>query len=57
MHETAVAVGSYNVQYAGGVVLTPSLNEGTLTVVDAQVRQRLRFATSPPRATPASRFP
>jgi len=42
LHETRVAVGSYNVQYAAGVVLTPSLNEGTLTVVDAQGRQRLR---------------
>jgi DNA-binding beta-propeller fold protein YncE len=41
LHETRVAVGSYNVQYAAGVVLTPSLNEGTLTVVDAQGRQRL----------------
>jgi hypothetical protein len=42
LHETAVAVGSYNVQYAAGAVLTPSLNEGTLTVVDARGRQRLR---------------
>ena len=40
LHETAIPVGSYNVQYAAGVVLTPSLNEGTLTVVDAQGRQR-----------------
>jgi DNA-binding beta-propeller fold protein YncE len=42
LHETRVAVGSYNVQYAAGVVLTPSLNEGTLTVVDTEGRQRLR---------------
>ena len=42
LHETSVAVGSYNVQYAAGVVLTPSLNEGTLTVVDTEGRQRLR---------------
>ena len=43
LHETAVAVGSYNVQDAGGVVLTPSLNEGTLTVVDGHGRQRARI--------------
>ncbi len=47
LHETAVPVGSYNVQYAAGVVLTPSLNEGTLTVVDAQGRQRLRVHVAP----------
>ena len=42
LHEAAIPVGSYNVQYAAAVVLTPSLNEGTLTVVDAQGRQRAR---------------
>lgn len=42
LHEAAIAVGSYNVQYAASVVLTPSLNEGTLTVIDAQGGQRLR---------------
>jgi len=46
-HETPVPVGSYNVQYAAGVVLTPSLNEGTLTVVDAQGRQRARIRVAP----------
>jgi hypothetical protein len=48
LHETAVAVGSYNVQDAAGVVLTPSLNEGTLTVVDGKGRQltRIRVAAS-----------
>lgn len=47
LHETAVPVGSYNVQYAAGVVLTPSLNEGTLTVVDPQGRQRARIRVAP----------
>jgi hypothetical protein len=42
LRETAIPVGSYNVQYAAGFVLTPSLNEGTLTVVDAQGRERVR---------------
>jgi hypothetical protein len=48
VHETAIPIGSYNVQYAAGLVLTPSLNEGTLCVVDAQgrVRERVRVATS-----------
>lgn len=32
---TRVPVGSYNVQYAAGRILTPSLDEGTLCVLDA----------------------
>jgi DNA-binding beta-propeller fold protein YncE len=48
LHETAIPAGSFNVQYAAGVVLTPSLNEGTLTVVDTSGRvvQSVRVASS-----------
>ena len=35
LHMTRVPVGSYNVQFRAGRVLTPSLNEGTLCVLDA----------------------
>lgn len=35
LHTTHVPVGSYNVQFRAGRVLTPSLNEGTLSVLDA----------------------
>jgi DNA-binding beta-propeller fold protein YncE len=35
---TAVPVGSYNVQYAAGRVITPSLLRGTLAVLDARGR-------------------
>ena len=43
-----VPVGSYNVQFAAGRILTPSLDEGTLTVldVDGRVRERVRVAPS-----------
>ena len=34
----AVPVGSYNVQYARGLVITPSLSQGTLAVFDARGR-------------------
>jgi len=37
---TRVPLGSYNVQFAAGRVLTPSLDEGTLCVVDANGRVR-----------------
>jgi len=30
---TAVAKGSYNVQHGGGCVITPSLDDGTVTIV------------------------
>ena len=45
---TRVPVGSYNVQFAAGRVLTPSLDEGTLCVLDAagRVRERVRVAPS-----------
>jgi hypothetical protein len=43
-----VPVGSYNVQFAGGRVITPSLNAGTLCVLDANgvERERVRVAAS-----------
>jgi len=48
LRETAIPAGSFNVQYAAGVVLTPSLNEGTLTVVDTSGRvvRSVRVASS-----------
>jgi DNA-binding beta-propeller fold protein YncE len=48
LHTTAVPVGSYNVQFRDGRVLTPSLNAGTLCVVDAAGRltRRTRVAAS-----------
>jgi DNA-binding beta-propeller fold protein YncE len=44
----AVPRGSYNVQEGWGLVLTPSLSQGTLCVVDPRgaVRNRLRVAAS-----------
>jgi len=44
---TAIPVGSYNVQYAAGVVLTPSLTEGTLCVVEPDGHVRLRVHVAP----------
>jgi hypothetical protein len=48
LHETRVPVGSYNVQFRAGRVLTPSLNEGTLCVLDAGggLLRRTRVAPS-----------
>ena len=45
---TRVPVGSYNVQFAAGRILTPSLDEGTLCVLDAagRVRERVHVAPS-----------
>ncbi|HKT43775.1 MAG TPA: hypothetical protein VJQ85_03175 [Gaiellaceae bacterium] len=45
---TRVPVGSYNVQFAAGRVLTPSLDEGTLCVLDAagRVTEKVRVAPS-----------
>jgi DNA-binding beta-propeller fold protein YncE len=45
---TRVPVGSYNVQHVGGRIVTPSLNAGTLCVLDAQGRllHRVRVASS-----------
>jgi hypothetical protein len=42
LHTTAIPVGSYNVQFAVGRVLTPSINTGTLCVLDAAGGLRLR---------------
>jgi DNA-binding beta-propeller fold protein YncE len=44
---TPVPVGSYNVQAAGGHVLTPSLERGTLTVLDAAGRIEMRRRVAP----------
>ncbi|MGZ4367229.1 MAG: YncE family protein [Gaiellaceae bacterium] len=43
-----VPVGSYNVQFAAGRVLTPSINAGTLCVLDAvgSLRERVRIGAS-----------
>lgn len=38
LREVAVPRGSYNVQYGNGLVLTPSLGGGTLTVLDVHGR-------------------
>ena len=45
---TRIPVGSYNVQFAAGRVLTPSLDEGTLCVLDAngRVLRKVRVAPS-----------
>jgi hypothetical protein len=37
LHEARVPVGSYNVQFGADRVFTPSLNEGTLAVLDGPV--------------------
>lgn len=39
LSRVAIAVGSYNVQFARGRVITPSLSRGTLTVLDAAGRK------------------
>src|SRR5437763_6623527 len=48
LRATRVPVGSYNVQFAAGRVITPSLNAGTLCVLDASgiERERVRVAAS-----------
>ena len=48
LRTTRVPVGSYNVQFAAGRVITPSLNAGTLCVLDAGgvERARVRVAAS-----------
>jgi len=48
LRRTRVPVGSYNVQFAAGRVLTPSLNAGTLCVFDANgsERERVHVAAS-----------
>ena len=48
LHMARIPLGSYNVQYAAGRILTPSLNTGTLTVAgrDGRVREEIRVASS-----------
>ncbi len=45
---TRIPVGSYNVQFAAGRILTPSLDRGTLCVLDVSghVREQVRVAAS-----------
>jgi hypothetical protein len=45
---TRIPVGSYNVQFAAGRILTPSLDRGTLCVLDAsgRLREQVRVAPS-----------
>jgi DNA-binding beta-propeller fold protein YncE len=47
LHTTAIPVGSYNVQFRDGRVLTPSLNAGTLCVLDAGGRMTRRTRVAP----------
>jgi hypothetical protein len=47
LQTTRVPVGSYNVQYAAGRVLTPSLSRGTLCVLDARGRVRSETRVAP----------
>jgi len=48
LRRNPVPAGSYNVQSAGGRILTPSLGHGTLTVMDERGRTlyRARVARS-----------
>lgn len=47
VHRTAdVALGSYNVQRGAGRVLTPSLGDGSLTILDAHGRVRHRVTVA-----------
>jgi DNA-binding beta-propeller fold protein YncE len=48
LRETRIPVGSYNVQRAGGRVLTPSLDRGTLCVLDGRgvIQRRIQVAAS-----------
>jgi hypothetical protein len=48
LRTTRVPVGSYNVQFRDGRVLTPSLNAGTLCVLDAggRIARKTRVAAS-----------
>ncbi|MGH2935839.1 MAG: YncE family protein [Gaiellaceae bacterium] len=44
---TRIPVGSYNVQFAAGRILTPSLDQGTLCVLDAHGRVRETVNVAP----------
>jgi hypothetical protein len=56
LRTTGVPVGSYNVQFAAGRVITPSLNTGTLCVLDSHgvEHARVRVAASSHDACVAS---
>lgn len=47
LRTTSVPVGSYNVQEAGGRIVTPSLEGGTLCVLDRRGRLQRRVQVSP----------
>jgi DNA-binding beta-propeller fold protein YncE len=47
LHTTAVPVGSYNVQKGWGWILTPSLERGTLCILDERGRLRHRVQVAP----------
>lgn len=47
LRTTRIPVGSYNVQQAGGRVLTPSLDRGTLCVLDARGTLQRRIQVAP----------
>jgi DNA-binding beta-propeller fold protein YncE len=47
LRTTSVPVGSYNVQEAWGWIVTPSLERGTLCVLDARGRLRHRVQVAP----------
>jgi hypothetical protein len=48
LRTTGIPVGSYNVQHGHGLVLTPSLDRGTLAVLDEEGRllRRIQVAGS-----------
>jgi DNA-binding beta-propeller fold protein YncE len=47
LRTTRIPTGSYNVQFRAGRILTPSLNEGTLCVLDAGGRLLRRVQVAP----------
>jgi len=47
LRTTKVPVGSYNVQQGFGLVLTPSLDRGTLCILDRSGRLRHRVQVAP----------
>jgi len=48
LHTTRIPIGSYNVQHGWGRILTPSLAQGTLCVLDSRggLRERVQVAPS-----------
>jgi hypothetical protein len=54
LRTTATPVGSYNVQQGPGRILTPSLEHGTLCVLDTQGRLLRGSQSLARRTTPAS---